>query len=570
MFKKLFLGVALVGVLLAIQPKDALACSGYPYFGVEDLPTMDLLVHATVIETDDSGHNAILRVENYYKGKGPLFLTVMRYSPALTSGALVRGYDTGCLYAGQGRNWIHGSEGYFGLLSNGDGTYTDYNGGTAHFYAVDGVITYQEGYTEGYALEFDDPLDITEEAFIQEMLKAGGIETPVPPNNSEPTFYPLKRFLNITTENGTRYQINPDRSVTELPEDAPLAISPDGAHVAFRAEDDSIAFQYIWTTNQLKDDYPDDDEMFQKLIVKGQAIRFSNDSSFAAVWDHDHLTIYMLANYGENELYGYGNGLNLIELTQVEIAASQALPKVLWSADSTTLVWEDSTGFWHWDIYDRAEPQQLAIEADDAQLLDVSMYGRYVRIGKPETWMLVDAETLETYDNAVAAPTEQFLIFTSTPSEIETPCTPPLRETCTVHLEDNNLQNPFIYRGNLIGFAMCSSADEGCEVNSYSWHPAIGRTGYMGGRYIRDYISQLRQIVYDPQYQQAALRVGDYKVYFDFYSDFYFEEERYLPYLDVLDLESELDSPIAQIEWGQPIFYEDYFLSTSTYLPPSH
>lgn len=90
---------------IVLHASPVYACSGYPYFGADDLPDADVLVKATVVDADDSGHNAVLKVEEYYKGSGSRFVTVMRYPPALRTGALIRGYDTGCLYSGQGQHY---------------------------------------------------------------------------------------------------------------------------------------------------------------------------------------------------------------------------------------------------------------------------------------------------------------------------------------------------------------------------------------------------------------------------------------------------------------------------------
>ena len=54
--------------------------------------------------------------------------------------------------------------------------------------------------------------------------------------------YPLMRYLMITTEKGARYQVNPDRSVMPLPSDAPIAVSPNGAHWAHRLDEDTLGF----------------------------------------------------------------------------------------------------------------------------------------------------------------------------------------------------------------------------------------------------------------------------------------------------------------------------------------
>ena len=37
--------------------------------------------------------------------------------------------------------------------------------------------------------------------------------------------------------------------------------------------------------------------------------------------------------------------------------------------------------------------------------------------------------------------------------------------------------------------------------------------------------------------------------------------------LDSVELEGIVDSPIASIEWGQPIFYDSFMLTATEYLP---
>ena len=563
--KALLFGICLF-FLTANQISSAWACSGYPYFGVNDLPTMELLVRATVIDTDDRGYSAILRVEEYYKGDGARLLTVMRYPPALESGAGVRGYDTSCLYAGRGHVWVKGSQGYFGLMSNGDGTFTDNNGGTAHFYPVNGLIQYQEGATEGYAVEFDDPNAITEEEFVQLLLEAGDRAEPVPPNETGRQFYPLMRFLNFTTENGTRYQVNPDRTINQLPDDAPVAISPDGAHVAFLI-DDTIAFRYIWTQYSPMDSYIPD--YVASLQVPGQAVRFSSDSSFAVVWNTDQLMVVMFSSNRDS-------GFHLNPVAQVEFASlpDDQLPQVQWSADGTTLVWQDADGIWHWNLYDSTKPVHFDAALAD-RLLDVSLHGRFLRYGEPTNWTLLDAETGTTYANTLSSPDERFLSaitheVTGEALAAERECVPPLRKTCRAELDTSSFArdaavdaSTFSYLGNLFGVSLCGPWGESrCYYEGVSWHPAIGDTSWIGGRYLTMFMTDVRQIAYDPQYSQPAILVGDYEIHFGFYRDSWLEEPQNLAYLDILQLENKIDSPIATIEWGQPIFYSEYLLTT--------
>jgi hypothetical protein len=113
----------------------------------------------------------------------------------------------------------------------------------------------------------------------------------------------------------------------------------------------------------------------------------------------------------------------------------------------------------------------------------------------------------------------------------------------------------------------CDEQSDVCTMMGESWNPSIGDTGYIGGRYLGTTITGFRQIAYDQQYTQPAILVGDYNVYFGFYSDYYVEDEEYRPYLDILELEDTLDSPIVSLEWGQPVFYDEYHLTTNQHTP---
>lgn len=580
--KMLLLGLSVLFVL-AIPFTQIMACSGFPYFSIDDLPSMPLWVKATVIDADDRGYSAVLRVENYYAGEGEQFLAVMRYPPALGSGATVRGYDTGCLYDGYpGHYWSKGAQGYFGLTSNGDGTFTDENGGTAHFYPVDAQISYQVGAREGYYAEFDEPLTMTEKAFVEKLLEVGGRDEPISPKSERPVFfYPLMRFLTITTEKGTLYQLNPDRSISKLPDGYPLAISSDGAHVAFRVDDQTIAFQYIWTEYRPRETEEGKNDDLKK---PGQAIRFSPDSNLVAVWDMSHLAIYLLSNEGYSENYGYATNLYLYSVAQINLAQSDSapLPHLLWSADSTTIAWEDGSGIWRWDIFSDGTPEQImtkdevtVLGADFPALLDVSTYGRYIRVGRPDSWTLFDSRTDQTYDDVLASPTEQFLVFKGSSLFKDEEgrywwldyCKAPLRETCNVALHQPYLQSVFSYQMNLEGVIACEPQHEDCSITGQSWHPAIGITGFFGGIYIDKILSDVRQVAYDPQYDQPAILVENYRIFLGFYSDLLVSEKEYLPYLDIVNLEGNIDSPIVSIEWGQPIFFDIYNMTTTLYLP---
>ena len=84
----------------------------------------------------------------------------------------------------------------------------------------------------------------------------------------------------------------------------------------------------------------------------------------------------------------------------------------------------------------------------------------------------------------------------------------------------------------------------------------------------------VRQIAYDPFYDQPAVLRGGYQIELDFIDSGLFEgwydideSGHWRASTDYLNLEGTVDSPIASIEWGQPIFYDTFMLTATEYLP---
>ena len=565
---------AVLGFVLlfsALAPVLAHTCPERYPFNMADLSEMELLVRATVLEADERGYSAIIQVEDYYKGEGPKLLTVSRYNVGLETGHSVRGYYTGCLFDGYGRHWRAGSTGYFGLSRNYFETFTDYHYAAAHFYVWEGRITDYDRATASYAWAWDEEDAMSEEEFVAELLEMGGREAPIAPTIDGVVRYPLMRYLNITTERGTRYQVNPDRSVTAVDSDTALFISPDDSHVAVRVDDETLGFYYVWPLGYTPEHYE------QTVKVPGHDLQFSNDSHMVAVWDESHLAVYLFRNEGQGHFLQWGVGMQLNLIARATLHADdQASALALWSADSSTIAWQDASGIWRWDLYEDAAPKRIADaeDMDGSRLLDLSNSGRYVRYGNGKGWTLYDSKTQERFANALAAPGDRHLIFINSENppiddwhETES-CTPPLRQNCAVHLEipAEKTMHVFPYQMELLGLVTC---DTDCHVGARSWHPAIkhDKTGIHSNRYISETMTNLRQIAYDPTHNQSAILRGDYQIEFGFYESKLFNDDEKLPYLDFLDLESEIDSRIASVEWGQPIFYDTFMLTATEHMP---
>jgi len=569
MFWRLMAAAGFAVLVAVISPHITMACSGYFSFSAEDLPEMDLIVRATVLDADDRGYSAVIRVDEYYKGEGPVLLTVMRYNVGLETGNAVRGYDTGCLYDGQGHIWRRGSMGYFGLRRNAYQTLSDTYYGSAHFFARDGQVAFDEATHPGL---WGPPTIVSEDEFVVKLLKAGGRDEPIAPTTKAADHYPLMRYLMITTENGTRYQVNPDRSVTPVDAGTAHFISPDDAHVAWRIDEETLGFYYVWRNANAEEDYE------QMIKLPGQDLLFSNDSHMVAVWDDAQLSVYMFRHGGPGNYLDWGFGMQMDKITSAPLQiAEDGSAVVQWSADSSTIAWQDESGIWRWNLYNDAQPSMVVGVSGlrSAKLLDLSQSGRYVRFLSSDGWTLHDSETGENFANALATSGDRHLIFVNAD---ESPisywgdtgnCAPPLRQNFAVYLGIRDVESitVFPYQMELLGLVGCNGAD--CRVEGLSWHPANDNDfrDKIGGRYIDATMSDLRQVAFDPSYNQPAILRGEYQIEFDFYKSHYFDEPDYLPYLDYLDLEGVIDSPIALIEWGQPVFYDTFMLTATQYLP---
>lgn len=554
--------VCLIVTFAILQFSPASACGGGSPFLIDALYDVDIIVEATALDVDERGYSAILHVSRYFKGQAGEYLTVMRFPPTLETAAAVRDYSTGCLYSGNGREWANGDSGYFGLRSNGDGTYSDTaSGNVAHFIPSDDRIEFYDFDPQTDSQWHSETLPIAE--FENLLLEYGETESTLQPISNP---YPLMRFLNITTESGQRYQLNPDRSITPLdPETSPIAISNDGSHVAFRIDDERIGFQYLWLERMpFFEDITNDGGWL--IPQPGQSVQFSPDSNFVAVKNDAEITIYMFDNY---ENGGYGQRMTMQTVAQTDISQPLEETPIVWSADSTTFAYQDGDGIWIWDIFEDGEPV-LAITnvLDDSILLDISVSGRYVRYGQSDVWELLDTQSNVSYHNAIATPDESNLIYIQPEFPEGTPdvdrrdnrqCEAPLSQNCPIYISfplnlDGTGPDIFWYKYDQIALLGCG--EDRCYVSSYPWRLAIGNS-YNLEIQLTDPLLLVDAFDYDLIYDQPVVSVAGSILEFGFYPSYEREEPSDpVPNLDQLDLSNMLDSPIVDLEWGLPIFYD--------------
>ena len=573
MLRRMIVMLIFLGIPAAISPLVTLACQGPAPYDFANIARMDLWVRATVMEVDSRGFSAILRVHEYYKGEGPALLAVVRFPVGLETARRVRGYGTRpCLYAGYGTRLQRERQGYFGLSSNGDGTYTDLLYNAAHYFFVDGEMDgdYYVDDPDGYM----EQIVLTEAEFTARLLEVGQREEPVAPESVAVERYPLMRYLQVTLENGDRYHVNPDRSVSELPEDSPIAISPDGAHTIHRGDNGMLFFNYIWGKQYMPQDFRDE---FSK---PGKAAVFSPDSNMVAVWDDKNLAIYVYHNGGErSEDHWWARfAIEQVGTAGILLDANTNF-LIAWSPDSSTIAWQDLSGIWRWNLYQDSTPNLIpdAGQGEAYRFSDISRSGRYVSYRSDAETYLYDSRSETSYVNAISAPNESFILVNEPNRDKRMEwrreaCQAPMNENCAVmrSLLGGGV-SVFPYQMELLGKVYCEGGAR-CDVYGISWHPSttLASAGYSGGRVIDIVWEDARQVAYDPFYDQPAVLRGEYQIEFDFYHSGYFTgalEGVDLTRLDYVNLEGIVDSPIAAIEWGQPIFYDSFMLTATEYLP---
>ncbi len=599
--RKMLILVIFCATVFQTMP-TAYACGGYEVTGIERMIEFsDVVVSGRVEFVDDLGNNFIMKVDRYFKGSGGAYLPVVSTSPSIFYGDAVRNYSNGCFNVRQTYEFREDDYGYFALMEGSAATFG---------YWFESVwIPGEEFYERTDTVPFGyGPRPENSIAFFPHRQSELGVESPLSSAEFERLLlrisdqahatapqgqsYPLMRFLNIRTVSGERYRLNPDYSVTHLdPTESPIEISSDGSHVLFRLDIDELAVQYVARIKKAIHPCAYCEGIGRLSVGGGSALstgdystdgwlepfegwyaRFSPDSNFLAVQESDRLVIYMLDNW-RDELYGYGQEMSMEivaghtvwwypryeELWDRYLADHEPLE---WSEDSTTLAYQDERGIWHWDIFEEAHPQLVLSTDHSSTLLDVSRSGRYVRYRHDDTWSLLDVISGESYERAIASPDERNRIFVKPKFDVDTVTVAAGRESYTRHTYRRcraplsqcsvNLTFPempievFEYQPGWMG--LVSHA----RVMIFPWQLAMeeGRLSVA----TQDE-QEINAFDFDDRNNIPALGIDDYRISFHFHDKFSRMRPDYLRYAAV-NLESELDSPIVELEWGQSVFFE--------------
>ena len=534
---------AFATLFLYVAP--AYACSGFNYSSIEDISRDELVVAASVVDVGDRGINAILQVDRYFKGSGDEYVAVMRHPPALHYAGEVRKYETGCLYSGDaGHKWQLGSYGYFPLSANDNGTYrddTNYEGISAHYIPQDGIV---EFYSKN-AGKYGDYVALPTDEFEALLLRLSKQSQTTEPQSNP---YPLMRFLNITTLSGQRYRLNPDRSITRLdPAEYPIAISNDGSHVMFRLDKSKLGFQYLELRKK-----PFDWSYGSLRSKPGVFAQFSPDSNLVAIQEAERLTVYLFHSVSGSGGPGYGHRMFMMEVASFELEWLSAEKKapLAWSANSRVLAYQDAQGIWMLDLFDQAEPQLILPVDESHVLLDLSDTGRYLRYSGDGLWILLDLQTGETWHNTLVSPDESRLIHIQADlAEEDTRragvvdrnkgCYVPL-SNCPVAIRATKPNFVFWFEPGFIGLVSSTT------VMSFPWH--YTQSGICCRGKINGYdLPKIVAFAFDATYNLPVFAFDETMIGINLWSAGLFES---------VDLSEYLDSPIVDLEWGQPIFLD--------------
>ncbi|MCY4019978.1 MAG: hypothetical protein OXG39_11275 [Chloroflexi bacterium] len=559
--RKLLIILVICIALLVLAP-SAFACSGVgqPF---ENIVNYDAIVAATVMDVDDVGISAVVKVDRYFKGAGDEYLAIMQHPPALQHAGHIRRYDTGCTYAARRpRTWRKNDYGYLGLSANNDGTYS-----RGWFYSPqDGSVEFHSD-DEG---EYQGRVSLPVNEFELYLLKLGGQSETIEPLSNP---YPLMRFLNITTESGERYRLNPDRSVTWLdPVEYPIAISNDGSHVIFQLDDGVLGFQYLALTKKplvpgpdpLRTRAPADgrfhlDDPYTAHgwlhPVTGFFGTFSPDSSYVAVQEASRLVVYSFYPLSiKGAAVGFANNMAMREIASIDLTwlSADQLPLV-WSADRRTIAFQNAQGIWLWKVFRDAAPQ-LLIPAEAAQkLLDLSAFGRYLRFGNDAGWTLLDVQTGESWTDTLITPDESRLIQIRAELAEED-----ARQAGVVERYERCHESlsrcPLVIRAAKPKFIFWFDPGFVGQVSStgveiYPWKLSLERLicrcccgGIFGAE-----LPSIDAFAFDSLFLQPAFAFEKTKINFALQAADNYDGN--------LDLGQYLDSPIVGLDWGQPIFF---------------
>jgi hypothetical protein len=384
-------------------PKTALACSGTPMTFKESYDTSDIFVKATVVEPDDLGQNAIVRVERYYKGgAGPEYVLLERKSLET-----IIGLGAGYLGGGDCNSWAEpiqrGDVIYFMASRTYTGAYFSSN-----VFAQEYFIYRNADNVADIFLNHGAPESFTESQFLKYIKEQVG-DAFVVPDSKHP--YPRKAPLLVTTKDQKRYILPVDDETLLNLETYIEQMSEDRrSYYSLRFRSFGRGKERCLGLN-CKAFFVSGDMYYYESILDScgtgggyQAALFSPMGNYV-VWSEGKIFF--------NCKQALLTTLNTDNKNSAEALAIYAQ----WSSDGRILAYNDLKGLWLWDERGNEENPRLLIpiEKGTAYARYFSPRNGYLAItwnGKPST---INLQTGVIFIDGLFSPNEEYFLAFGTP-----------------------------------------------------------------------------------------------------------------------------------------------------------
>ncbi len=384
-------------------PKPALACSGTPLSFNESYKTSDIFVKASVVETDDLGQNAIVKVERYYKGGAGQEYILLWRNPVAT----VIGLGSGRLGGGDCNYWAE-------PVQRGDTIYVLANRTYTGAYFSSGTFS-QEYFIYRNVDDVADvfinhgaPESFTESQF-QKYFKEQVGDAFVVPDSKYP--YPRKAPLLVTTKDQKRYVLpvdgetllNLESYIEQLPEDRRWYYLSKFQSFG-RGKERCLG-------SNCKAFFSLEDMDFGESILDScgrdhsyQAALFSPMGNYV-VWNDSKIFF----NCKESVIAT----LNMDDKNSADVLANYAQ----WSSDGRILAYNDLKGLWLWDERGNMENPRLLmpVEKGTAYARYFSPRNSYLAITWNDKPYTTNLQTGTIFINGLFSPNEEYFLAFGTP-----------------------------------------------------------------------------------------------------------------------------------------------------------
>lgn len=522
------LSILSVFIFGVASPQDVLACSGgYPSSINERLAYSDVVIRGRVIETDDSGDNAIIQVKEYIKGKGDEIILVSIVSKSFILSRRLRPNSGGCFYGllsvypYDKDIVIFLNKSFYGSYGLSKGNHTN-----IEFYIADELMYIYEdrfGVRVTRSVDYDEFVDIVE-AITSE-------------NASQPTanhHLPLRAPLFITTEFGTKYI---------LPIDDSQPISLKSLVESQQVYEESIPWfgrkpTQCWQMGCLAISESGLDRLeitengFYRTSADGFAFSPSLDGVIAFWRTNQNYPVTIRIHRYEHPYMGYPMQRGVVLNTDTFYSHSGA-----WSPRGRYLAYADTDGIYLWDVFIPNSSPELLLKTDHKTIHGFSPMGRFLMVGNPENGFSYRLEDGSTHPIGAFSPNDRILLPYQNPSQIIYFL--PNYEVATIELPNElaGYHTEKIVWANNNRFYRLMCAEDSCFIAGgdishrvYTPHPLI----------------EARNFDYDVLNDQLVILRDDWNITIT------------TPFATLqYDLSDSLDSPIASIEWLPSLFYYD-------------